>query len=57
MRKQTTPKISPELTTFMVVNNIATLKELIIIPDEVLVVMPGFGWHKLKEILLLREVQ
>ena len=48
---------SDELQTFMLVNNIQTIEELIAIPDEVLVEMPGFGWHLLKEILLLRKVQ
>ena len=48
---------SDELQTFMLVNNIQTIEELVAIPDEVLVEMPGFGWHLLKEILLLRKVQ
>jgi hypothetical protein len=57
MRKQNNSQVSPALTTFMQVNAIATLKELLLIPDEVLVEMPGFGWHLLKEILLLRKIQ
>ena len=48
---------SDELQTLMLVNNIQTIEELVAIPDEVLVEMPGFGWHLLKEILLLRKVQ
>lgn len=48
---------SAELKAFMLVNNIETVAELVALEDEVLVEMPGFGWHLLKEILLLRKVQ
>lgn len=57
MREQQNSQVSPALATFMRVNAIASLKELLLIPDEVLVEMPGFGWHLLKEILLLRKIQ
>jgi|GEM_PF-1204833 hypothetical protein len=57
MREQHNSQVSPALATFMRVNAIASLKELLLIPDEVLVEMPGFGWHLLKEILLLRKIQ
>lgn len=48
---------SPELVNFMEINKIQTVEELVALTDEVLVEMPGFGWHLLKEILLLRKVQ
>jgi len=57
MRELHNSQVSPALATFMQVNAIASLKELLLIPDEVLVEMPGFGWHLLKEILLLRKIQ
>jgi hypothetical protein len=47
---------SDELQAFMVLNNIQSVAELVAIDDEVLVEMPGFGWHLLKEILLLRKI-
>ena len=47
---------SKELEVFMALNSIETLDELIAIPDEVLVKLPGFGWNLLKEILLFRKV-
>jgi len=48
---------STELKEFMEVNNIRTLDELLALPDETIVEMPGFGWHLLKEILLFRKIQ
>ncbi len=48
---------SAELEAFMLLNKLQSIEELLLIPDEVLVEMPGFGWHLLKEILLLRKVQ
>ena len=47
---------SDELQAFMLVNNIKTVAQLVALDDEVLVEMPGFGWHLLKEILLLRKI-
>ena len=41
MREQHNSQVSPALATFMRVNAIASLKELLLIPDEVLVEMPG----------------
>ena len=57
MESRNYPHISSELELFMLINNIITLVELVAIPDEVLVEMPGFGWRLLKEILSLRKVQ
>ncbi len=57
MNKQDDKQISAELQSFMLLNKIQSIEELLLIPDEVLVEMPGFGWHLLKEILLLRKVQ
>jgi hypothetical protein len=50
------PNASKELEAFMALNAIETIDELNAIPDEVLVTLPGFGWHLLKEILLFRKV-
>jgi hypothetical protein len=47
---------SDKLQAFMVLNNIQSVAELVALDDEVLVEMPGFGWHLLKEILLLRKI-
>jgi hypothetical protein len=57
MNKQNDHTPSAELEAFMLMNRIQSLEELLRIPDDVLVEMPGFGWHLLKEILLLRKVQ
>jgi len=57
MNKQDDKQISAELEAFMLLNKLQSLEELLLIPDEVLVEMPGFGWHLLKEILLLRKIQ
>jgi hypothetical protein len=57
MNKQNEKQPSSELQAFMFINKIESLEELLSISDEVLVEMPGFGWHLLKEILLLRKVQ
>ena len=56
MNKQNINKPSSDLQTFMEVNNIDTLEELLVISDEDLIAMPGFSWHLLKEILLLRNI-
>lgn len=57
MKKEKINQPSSDLQTFMDVNHINSLKELLSISDEVLIAMPGFGWHLLKEILFLRKVQ
>ena len=57
MQKQHDIQPSDELKAFMLINKIVSLEELLSIADEVLIEMPGFGWHLLKEILLLRKVQ
>lgn len=57
MNQQNDKQPSSELKAFMLINKIESLAELFSIADEVLIEMPGFGWHLLKEILLLRKVQ
>jgi hypothetical protein len=56
MKNQNDNQTSSDLQTFMEVNNIDTLEELLLISDEELIAMPGFSWHLLKEILLLRNI-
>lgn len=57
MKKQNINKPSSDLQTFMDVNHINSLGELLSLADEVLMAMPGFSWHLIKEILLLRNIQ
>ena len=57
MHKQNEKHPSAELKAFMLLNKIESISELLSFADEVLIEMPGFGWHLLKEILLLRKVQ
>jgi hypothetical protein len=57
MHKQNDKQPSAELQAFMLLNKIESIAELLSFADEVLIEMPGFGWHLLKEILLLRKVQ
>ena len=57
MENQNHTQPSKDVQKFMVINSIETVEELIAIPDEVLIEMPGFGWRLLKEILLLRNIQ
>lgn len=57
MHKQNEKQPSAELKGFMLLNKIESIAELLSFADEVLIEMPGFGWHLLKEILLLRKVQ
>lgn len=57
MQKQNDIQPSADLKAFMLINKIDSLAELLSFADEVLIEMPGFGWHLLKEILLLRKVQ
>ena len=47
---------SPELITFMKLNQIGSLPELLAIADEILLQMPGFGWRLMKEVLTLRKI-
>jgi DNA-directed RNA polymerase alpha subunit len=47
---------STELLTFLKLNNLQTLAELLSIPDEELLKMRGFGYRILKEILELRRI-
>lgn len=49
--------LSKELVEFMLLNRIQTVAELLLLSDEVLVNLHGFGWHLLKEIVLLRKIQ
>ena len=57
MEEKVAYTISKELEAFMLLNRIQTVEELVFLPDEVLVDLNGFGWHLLKEILLLRKIQ
>jgi hypothetical protein len=57
MKKQKNPTPSIDLQKFMVTNSIASIDELIQIPDAVLITKQGFGWRLLKEILLFRKIQ
>ena len=49
-------KLSQELQEFMMLNKIFTLNELLLIKEENLITMDGFGWRILKEILKLGQV-
>lgn len=53
MKEETT--ISPELQRFMDLHKIPTISELLLINDETLLGMDGFGWRMLKEVLRLRQ--
>ncbi len=53
MKEATT--ISPELQLFMDLHKILSISELLLINDETLLVMDGFGWRMLKEVLKLRQ--
>jgi hypothetical protein len=56
MEKQNKPMPSIDLHEFMVNNSIASIEELIQIPDDVLITKQGFRWRLLKEILLFRKI-
>ena len=56
MNKQNINKPSTDVQTFMDVNHINSVGELLSLSDEVLMAMPGFSWHLIKEILLLRNI-
>jgi len=47
---------STELLTFLKLNNLQTLAELLSLSDEDLLRMRGFGFRILKEILALRKI-
>jgi hypothetical protein len=49
-------KISPELQRFMDAQKIPSISALLLIDNETLLGMDGFGWRMMKEILKLREV-
>lgn len=53
MKEETT--ISPELQQFMDLHKIASISALLLIKDETLLKMDGFGWRMLKEVLKLRQ--
>jgi hypothetical protein len=47
--------ISPELQRFMELYKIPNITSLLQIEDEILLVMDGFGWRMMREVLELRE--
>lgn len=49
-------KISPELQRFMDVQKIPSVSVLLLIDNETLLGMDGFGWRMMKEVLKLRKV-
>lgn len=49
--------ISPELQEFMDTQKIPSLVALLVIDNERLLGMEGFGWRLLKEVLQLRKIQ
>ncbi|WP_164905469.1 hypothetical protein [Flavobacterium sufflavum] len=49
--------ISSELQEFMNAQQIPSVAALLLIDNESLLGMEGFGWRLLKEVLKLREVQ
>ena len=57
MKIEHNPPLSNELKVFMRLNKIATVDELVLLTDEELIGLPGFGWRLFNEILLLRQVQ
>lgn len=48
-------KPSPELLTFLKLNHLQTLSEVLSFSDEELLAMRGFSYRILKEILALRK--
>ena len=48
-------KISPELKRFLEYHKMPNLTSLLLIDDEILIKMDGFGWRMMREVLLLRE--
>ena len=57
MKIEHNPPLSTELKAFMRLNKVATVDALILLTDEELIGLPGFGWRLFNEILLLRQVQ
>lgn len=49
-------KISPELQRFMDAQKIPSVSALLLIDNETLLGMDGFGWRMMKEVLKLRKV-
>lgn len=49
-------KISPELQRFMDAQKIPSVSALLLIDNETLLAMDGFGWRMMKEVLKFREV-
>ena len=49
--------VSPELQEFMDIQKIPSLAALLVIDNEHLLEMEGFGWRLLKEVLGLRKIQ
>lgn len=47
--------ISTELKRFIETQKISSIMELLLIKDESLLAMDGFGWRMLKEVLKLRQ--
>lgn len=47
--------ISPELKRFMELHKIPNLISLLLIEDDILLGMDGFGWRMMREVLELRE--
>ncbi|EKT4500176.1 hypothetical protein JE943_000140 [Flavobacterium psychrophilum] len=50
-------KISTELQRFMDAQKIPSISVLLLIDNETLLEMDGFGWRMIKEVLKLREVK
>ena len=48
-------KISPELQRFMDAQKIPSVSALLLIDNETLLGMDGFGWRMMKEVLKLRQ--
>lgn len=49
--------VSPELKEFMSIQKIPSVAALLVIDNEHLLEMEGFGWRLLKEVLGLRKIQ
>lgn len=49
-------EISPELKRFMDYHKLPNLESLLLIDDEDLLKMDGFGWRMMYEVLNLRKV-
>ncbi len=49
--------VSPELREFMITQKTPSVAALLVIDNERLLGMEGFGWRLLKEVLGLRKIQ